>query len=164
MKIISNETKEAIVKKVFGKQGINLKIIAKQNNVAYSSLTKWIRQYQYGQINQTTIYRHLKTGLSRKEKLQHILATAALDEQALGIYCRERGLYAVQLTEWKNEMTKDTHEQKNEAFLAELRTLRLENKQLKQEINRKNRALAETAALLVLKKKANAIWGESEDA
>jgi transposase len=163
MKIVSNETKEAIVKKVLGKQGLNLKIIAKQNNVAYSSLTKWIRQYQSGQINQATIHLHPKTALSRKEKLQHVLATAPLDEQALGIYCRERGLYAMQLTEWKNEMTKDNHEQKNDALLVELKTLRLENKQLKQEINRKDRALAETAALLVLKKKANAIWGEPED-
>jgi transposase len=69
----------------------------------------------------------------------------------------------VQLNEWKNEMTKDNNEQKNEALLIELKALRSENKQLKQEINRKDRALAETAALLVLKKKANAMWGESED-
>jgi transposase len=36
-------------------------------------------------------------------------------------------------------------------------------KQLEVELRRKERALAETAALLVLRKKANAIWGEDED-
>jgi transposase-like protein len=163
MKIISKETKEAIVKKILGKKDVNLKMIAKQNNIVYSTLTRWIREYQSGQLNESTIHHSSKMSLSRKEKLAHILATASLDEQALGVYCRERGLYAIQLTEWKNEMTKDNHEQKNESLLAELKTLRCENKQLKQEINRKDRALAETTALLVLKKKANAIWGESED-
>jgi transposase len=33
---------------------------------------------------------------------------------------------------------------------------------LEQELRRKERALAETAALLVLRKKAQAIWGEPE--
>jgi transposase len=163
MKNISQETKEAIVKKVLGKKGINLKVIAKQNNIVYSTLTRWIREYQSGQYNQAITNHCSNTALSRKEKLQHILATASLDEQALGVYCREWGLYAVQLNEWKNEMAKDNNEQKNETLLIELKALRNENKQLKQEINRKDRALAETAALLVLKKKANAMWGEPED-
>lgn len=37
-------------------------------------------------------------------------------------------------------------------------------KRLEQELRRKEAALAETAALLVLRKKANAIWGDGEDA
>ena len=45
---------------------------------------------------------------------------------------------------------------------AELKLLRKQNKQLTQELNRKEKALAETAALLVLKKKANQIGGDDE--
>lgn len=44
-----------------------------------------------------------------------------------------------------------------------MKTLRAENKALKKELNRKDRALAETAALLVLQKKVHEIWGNDED-
>ena len=46
---------------------------------------------------------------------------------------------------------------------SEVKNLRAENNALKKELNRKDKALAETAALLVLQKKVRAIWGESED-
>lgn len=36
-------------------------------------------------------------------------------------------------------------------------------KTLEKELNRKEKALAETAALLVLQKKAQELWGEPED-
>ena len=36
-------------------------------------------------------------------------------------------------------------------------------RELEKELRRKDKALAETAALLVLKKKANAIWGDEDD-
>jgi hypothetical protein len=45
----------------------------------------------------------------------------------------------------------------------EAKRLRHENKALKKELNRKDKALAETAALLVLQKKVHAIWGNDED-
>ena len=45
----------------------------------------------------------------------------------------------------------------------EVKNLKKENKNLKKDLNRKEKALAETAALLVLKKKAQEIWGEPED-
>ncbi len=47
--------------------------------------------------------------------------------------------------------------------MGEMRALRQEVRTLKKELRRKDKALAETAALLVLKKKAAAIWGETED-
>ena len=49
------------------------------------------------------------------------------------------------------------------ASKEETKFLKHENKKLKKEINRKDRALAETAALLVLQKKVNDIWGCDED-
>lgn len=160
MRLISEATKEAIVKKALGQKGVYLEEIAKQNNVGFSSLKKWMKEYKLGQSGQQD--KRNKT-LSRTDKLQHILATSALDEQALGVYCRERGLYAVQLIEWKNEIMTEPNEKKYQILLAEIKTLRVENKHLKQDISRKDRALAETTALLILKKKAAAIWGEHED-
>ena len=56
----------------------------------------------------------------------------------------------------------DTHTQKT-AENAEVKALRLENKRLRSDLDRKDRALAEASALLILKKKAQAIWGDPED-
>ena len=46
---------------------------------------------------------------------------------------------------------------------AEMCELKAENKELKRDLYRKDRALAETTALLVLKKKADLIWGTEEN-
>lgn len=35
------------------------------------------------------------------DRFQHLMATASLEETELGIYCREKGIYSFQLTEWK---------------------------------------------------------------
>lgn len=45
----------------------------------------------------------------------------------------------------------------------ELKEAEKKNKQLARELDRKEKALAEAAALLVLRKKAEAIWGEPEE-
>ena len=95
--------------------------------------------------------------------MQHIIATASLDEAAIGVYCRERGLYTHQLEAWKTDFMKENNSKDHQALLAEMKVLRSENKMLKQDIRRKDRALAETAALLILKKKAEELWGDPED-
>ena len=57
----------------------------------------------------------------------------------------------------------NANQDKNQSRDAELKKLKAEIKLLKKELNRKDRALAETSALLILKKKANLIWGKDED-
>ena len=59
------------------------------------------------------------------------MATAALDETAIGIYCRAHGLYAIQLTQWKDTFMTIESTTKKQDNLSELRALRIENKQLK---------------------------------
>lgn len=159
MKSISQATKEALVKKALNHPSVNLKEFAKANNVGYSSLTKWIKKYKNPTTKSLTNQK-----MTQQERTQHVLATASLDDNALGAYCREQGLYTVQIQEWKKALMNRNDDEKNQALQAELRALRSENEKLKQEIRRKEKALAETAALLVLKKKATAIWGEEEEA
>ena len=53
-------------------------------------------------------------------------------------------------------------EDKNQSLIAEVKALRTENKKLKQDVKRKDAALSEASALLILKKKAAMIWGEIE--
>lgn len=93
------------------------------------------------------------TLLTRAEQLEHLLATSRLDDVKIGAYCREHGLYSFQLQQWKNEFMTNDNSQKKRETQSELKALRIENKLLKKDLLRKDRALAETTALLVLKKK-----------
>lgn len=158
---ISSEVKEAIVKQAL-KAGSSLKLIAEQNNVGRSSISKWLSEYRAGTLSQGSKNNVKAKNCSWLERFEHVLSTSTLDEQALGVYCRERGLYSTQLVQWKEDIMAGQDDKKQKTLSAEIHALRIENKELKRDLMIKTKALAETAALLVLKKKAYAIWGDHE--
>lgn len=158
MKHISQATKEAFVRKALSQPNVKLKEFAKLNNIGYSSITKWIKQYKNTTTKLSSNYK-----ITRLERVKHVLATSRLNENELGHYCREHGLYTSQLETWKKELMNNDNDEKNQSLQAKLKELKLENENLKKEMRRKEKALAETAALLVLKKKVNALLGEDED-
>ncbi len=163
MRKLSAEAKQAIIDKVLARDGRTVVEIAKLHNISYSTLQKWIRKVRNGDIIDPVKSVKDNQALSLSERFTHLMATASLDETAVGIYCREHGLYAIQLTQWKEAFMTQKPDLKKQDNLTELRTLRLENKRLKQDVKRKNSALAEATALLILKKKASLIWGEVEE-
>jgi transposase-like protein len=160
---LSEEAKKSIVEKALAKDGKSLTEIALLHNIGYSTLQKWIFNYKHEiGISKNSYKAQLNIQLTRSEQFQHLLATSTLDETALGAYCREHGLYSFQMQQWKKEFMSKNDGQKKQDQQSELKALRAENKALKQDLLRKDRALAETTALLVLKKKADLIWGEPE--
>jgi|AntRauTorcE11897_2_1112592.scaffolds.fasta_scaffold42043_1 transposase-like protein len=163
MSKLSPKAKESIVRKALSCNGRPLKEIASEHNIGRSTLWKWMKEYKDNGIigNQTDA----KSGynLTVIDKFNHIIATSSLDETALGVYCREKGIYSFQLTEWKKEFMSKDRTKISSLNAAEIKKLRAENKQLQQEIMRKDSALAEATALLILKKKASLIWGASEE-
>jgi len=164
----STETKEAIVKQVFSKESLSLAEIARRNNLPPSTLDGWVKQAQLKAVgnasgSETTRSVSSLVPLGAAERLEHLLASAKLSEVELGAYCRERGLYSFQLDQWKKEFRVQDKEKAKEQENAELKALRGEVKRLRSELNRKDKALAEASALLILKKKADLIWGDPED-
>ena len=93
------------------------------------------------------------------------METSVLSESELSQYCREKGLYSEQVHSWKaaclngfvsSDANQKTTRQQGKADKAEI-------KSLKKDLRRKEKALAETAALLVLRKKLNAFWGDEDE-
>ena len=84
-----------------------------------------------------------------------------MNEAERSEYCRTNGLYVEQLDEWKDEF--EASSSSNPADKRALAAERKKPRKLEKELLRKDRALAETAALLTLSKKAQAIWGISEE-
>ncbi len=102
---------------------------------------------------------------SSEEKFAVVLETATLNESELSEYCRKKGLYPEQVTEWKTACLKANSSpvDHRKALSEDRKRDKKAIKSLTKELKRKDKALAETAALLVLRKKAQAIWGDPED-
>ena len=98
-------------------------------------------------------------------RLQAVITTAALSEVDKNAWCRAQGLYPVELEQWcASATTALAGPQDARASPQATRQDRKRIKELERELLRKDRALAETAALLVLSKKVAAIYNKGEDA
>ncbi len=104
--------------------------------------------------------------LTAEEKVALVLEAAAVPEVDLGAFLRRKGVHEAQLAEWRQQVTqlavaglRGPSKRERKAASVEARRIR----DLERELARKEKALAETAALLVLKKKAHAIWGDADD-
>ena len=94
-----------------------------------------------------------------------MIETATLTELELGEYCRSKGLYPEQIARWKKACLQgaETAAEQQKQRQSESKKDKKRIKALEKELRRKEKALAETAALLVLRKKLNALWEENEE-
>lgn len=102
---------------------------------------------------------------STRDKFLIVVETSTLSEIELAEYCRKKGLYVEQIKYWQENCMQANGGVAQELALAQRREKEIEKelKQVKKELQRKESALAETAALLVLRKKAEAIWGPKDE-
>jgi len=165
----SKERKEAIINKMLPPSSMSVSELAKQENIPYGTLYTW-KQIHIDKGNKNNnLKSQSKTYCTKQwtaeQKLATIIETSTLSEQERHEYCRKNGLYSTDIESWKAVIIKGTEQ--NVAQIKtdknELKNLRSENKTLKKELHRKEKALAETAALLVLRKKLDALWEEKED-
>ena len=155
----SAEQKAALMAKMLPPHNLSAAQIARQAGIPVGTLYTWrAKAKQSGQPMPAKP--SSPECWSAQKKLNTIIETAALNESELSQYCRERGLYPDQVKRWKQESLlgfKHQAEQvKQDRQQAKADRARI--KQLKRELRHKEKALAETAALLVLRKKLNALW------
>ena len=101
-----------------------------------------------------------------EKKLALVLEVAAVPATELGAFLRRKGVHEAQLDEWRAQVTQASVAALQGPSRRERKTASLEARRirdLERELARKEKALAEVAALLVLKKKAQAIWGDEDD-
>jgi transposase len=97
-------------------------------------------------------------------RLQAVIATAAMDEAQLSAWCREQGVYPTELQQWKSDATAALAESTEEQVTPQqAREDKKRIKELERDLKRKDKALAEAAALLVLSKQMEAIFRRGED-
>ena len=164
---------QAVEKALSRSKETSLKQIAESLSVGYSTLERWIVQSrnqefewaleQEPSIPMNPVTEKRPQDWSLEERLKLVIACDSLDAPSISGLCREHGLYSHHVNQWKLDIVNGNTVSKSDKKQAEMKVLRHENKALKKELNRKEKALAETAALLVLQKKVNLIWGNGED-
>ena len=97
-------------------------------------------------------------------RLQAVIATAAMDEAQRSAWCRENGVYPTELQEWKDSAVAALSEvPEDRASAQETRDSRKRIRELERDLRRKDKALAETTALLVLSKQLQAIFQKRDE-
>jgi len=162
---------QAVKKAIMRAEGISVKDIASELSIGYSTLQKWIVQTKNHELESgddlsTNEYsmKHEKRpeDWSSQDKLSIIIQCGALDDNGVSQLCREQGIFPHHIKQWTKDIIKsDVSKTKTAPATSQMKR---KIKALQKELNRKEKALAETAALLVLQKKVNFHWSaDGED-
>jgi len=161
----TEEFKEQVVRKMMPPNAMSVADVGRDTGISDATLYNWRNQYRK-KGKAVPADPSNPEHWSGENKFAVLIETASMNEQELSEYCRRKGLYVEQLLRWKEAAIagNDSNACMTKAERQDLQKERKKSRPLEKELNRKEKALAETAALLVLKKKAQAIWGEDEDA
>lgn len=164
----SNTFKIEAVKKVLLRSGGTSKNeIASSLGIANSTLHGWVKAVENKDLSESPsgggFDEKKPCQWTSREKLEIIISTTNLSHEQLSEYCRKKGIFPHHLKAWKQDFIDGSTTQNLSKQKKETKALKEENKRLTKELRRKDRALAETAALLVLKKKVEDYWGLDEE-
>ncbi len=143
--------------------------LAKEFNIPKATIYTWLinMKNKNSKKEQT---RQRPKDQSPAFKLQAVMETLGKSEEEQSAYCRAQGIYYDHILAWRQQIleslgarTSTVDKAKDKENKAENQRIQDEMKALKSDLKRKDKALAEVTALLVLKKKANLLWGEIED-
>ena len=158
------EMKEAVIAKLL-EEDVIISDVQRETGIGMNTLYRWRDEARskHG-LSATTKYKTADKW-SGQDKFTVVLETANLSEIEFSEYCREKGIYPEQVREWREACVNanDNKAEQNAKASRELRLERKERERLEKELDRKDKALAEAAALLVLRKKADAIWGTDDE-
>ena len=158
-----------MVEKLAGPNAMTSVALAAETGVPQPTLSRWLREATTLRTKMSKRADNEEQMLaaaegperSPEEKLSLVIEAASIPEAGLGEWLRRKGIHAAQLEEWRGTalagFKSKTDQRKDKA--ADAKQIR----QLERELARKDKALAEAAALLVLQKKVQAIWGDVDD-
>lgn len=156
--------KDSVVQKMMPPAPVSVPQLCRETGVSDVTLYKWRKQYRNKGVA-VPAYKSKPDNWTAEDKLAVIIETASFNEIQLSEYCRSKGLFRKQVDQWKDEALsgyKNSAQTKKQQSRQRLKDRKIIG-ELKRDLRRKEKALAETAALLVLSKKCEAIWGVKEE-
>lgn len=138
--------------------------LARETGITEQTLYTWRRQLKSQGVAVLGDGKNAEEWTS-EDKFAVVLETATLNATERAEYCRRKGLYAEQIAVWRLvcSIANANAVQVAKGQRAQAKGDQKRIRSLEKELNRKEKALAEVAALLVLRKKVQAIWGGKEE-
>lgn len=151
-----------MVKRMSGPAPTSATSLGKEVGVSQSALSRWL--LEAGTLDPV---KKKKPGAGSKrsteEKIRLLFAASGLEGEERGAFLRREGVHEAELAEWRSVLEAALEGAPSRAAARDRADDRRQIQDLRRELNRKDKALAETAALLVLQKKVRAIWGAGDD-
>lgn len=151
---------EQALVKAFSRGGRSITTVADELNVNHHTLRYWMKNKSLTAGAAVGAKEKRPQDWTAAEQFAALQETHGLAPEALQAWCRERGIFPHHLTSWQAAFCAPTRDAVG--GIGELRVLKHENEKLKRDVLRKDKALAEAAALLILQKKFRALW-DNED-
>jgi transposase-like protein len=149
------EFKDKAVARLLPPESSAIEVVSREIGISVGTLERW-RAEALAQPQQQRTW----TAAARFEA---VLATAAMDEETKSAWCREHGIYPQELAAWRQSATQALAGSSEErATPQQTKQDQRRIKELERELRRKDKALAEAAALLVLSKKVQAIFNKDK--
>jgi len=163
----SSAFKANLVKKLMVPGGPTASLLSHQTGISQPTLSRWLRDAREGAMSSEPKIPKVPSSRPRRpadwkpeEKLRVVVEAEGLGPEELGELLRREGIHDADRIEWRRAVIAALGTMpKAQPVAAETRRVR----ELERELARKEKALAETAALLVLKKKAHEYWGDEDE-
>jgi transposase len=164
MRPYSEERKEAVLSKFLPPYNKSYTEISQEEGIPPTTLYNWLKKRK--QVGRMSSKSERKSALwSAEARFSALVETATMSEVELGEYCRKKGLYPNQLSEWKAKFIASVSDNPTAKQQEKTQVKGDKNRisQLEKELRRKEKALAEAAALLILGKKLQAFYEEGNE-
>lgn len=160
----SAERKAVILRKLLPPHNLTVAEVAREEGISEATLYNWRNQAKEQGVP-VPGSKQSSEEWSAEAKFAVVVETAGLNESELSEYCRQKGLYPEQVKAWRSACVSGTQSdvERRKQEREEIKRYKKQIKQLERELNRKDKALAETAALLALRKKLDALWGNDHE-
>lgn len=160
----TEEFKAGIVRRMMPPETGSVIELSQETGVTTNTLYTWRKQKRAKGVVMP-VKKKKTESWSSEEKFEVVVQTYSMNEAEISEYCRKRGLYREQIASWRQTCRKAnaTAVELEKSQRSVAREEKKKVKELSRELRRKEKALAEAAALLILKKKADALWGDHED-
>lgn len=157
----SEKVKASMIRKLLTRPGLSAVALAQETGIPQQTLSRWLRESAIMKRQGEVMESKRPKDWTAIGKFNAVIDYSKLNPTEQGAFLRTQGLHSAQIEIWKQEMLSNLNSGVNRKSKKDIRDIRI--KELEKEIQKKDKALAETAAMLILKKKAQEIWGDPEE-
>ena len=148
-----------MLEKLLGPDARSACSLSREVGIPQSTLSRWIREA----VTLKDMDKKTRKNWSAEEKLRIVVQASELPEEELGAFLRREGVHSSQMEQWREAVRGVLSGGQTPESRRQTQRDRKRIQKLERELRRKDKALAESAALLWLKKKVRDIWGDEDD-